>query len=116
MRTEVAALATSFWQINLTLRNATLPTEQHSLIELSHRDEDPDTSVTGYVHSVSLRRILARNCRYFNAIMQTRNSEYCRSMVFSPGKDREFEQAVVSKMPVKLCGVSKVLSKCCLTL
>lgn len=62
-----------------------------------------DTSVTGYIQSVSsLKKAKNNGTIYFDGVVQTNNQDTMRFVSFSPEKLESFQSAHTMKSPVKI--------------
>ncbi len=73
---------------------------------------DDTTSVTGYIHNVSVVKTSAlKKNKYFNAVIQVSRDDFCDVVVFSVDKRNFFLQAQNCRSAVRLSAISKEPSK-----
>ncbi len=73
---------------------------------------DDTTSVTGYIHNVSVVKMSAlKKNKYFNAVIQVSRDDFCDVAVFSVDKRSFFLQAQNCRSAVRLRAISKEPSK-----
>ncbi len=73
---------------------------------------DDTTSVTGYIHNVSVVKMSAlKKNKYFNGVIQVSRDDFCDVFVFSVDKRNFFLQAQNCRSAVRLRAISKEPSK-----
>ncbi len=73
---------------------------------------DDTTSVTGYIHNVSVVKTSAlKKNKYFNGVIQVSRDDFCDVVVFSVDKRNFFLQAQNCRSAVRLSAISKEPSK-----